>query len=222
MKKIIIFFVLFISLPLYSQKESDLGFSIGTSYYMGDINPTVPFYSPSENLGVTYRYNLNKRYVLKAEINYLKLQGNGADFTDLYQHSLHAFESNIYDLAAQFEFNFLPLKFTERKFSFSPFVSSGAAVAFVLNSTYSKSANVVFPAALGFRVAIGKKWSTGVHWNFRYMFKDNLDGVQNPINPSQRSVYFNNDWYSFAGIFLTYKVFDFGNECPAYATVKTR
>jgi hypothetical protein len=222
MKRTIIVIALFISLPLYSQKESDLGFSIGTSYYMGDINPTVPFYSPSQNLGVTYRYNLNRRYVLKAEINYLKVQGNGADFTDSYQHSLRYFSANIYDLALQFEFNFLPLKFTERKFSLSPFVSSGAAVALLLNSSYSKSVNFVFPTALGFRVTLGKKWSTGFQWNFRYMFNDNLDGVQNPISSSQRSVYFNNDWYSFAGIFLTYKVFDTVNDCPAYETVKTR
>lgn len=222
MKRIIIVFIFFISIPSYSQKESDLGFAIGTSYYMGDINPTIPFYSPSINLGVTYRYNLNKRYVVKGEINYLKLQGNGADFTNLYQKSLRAFNANIYDLAVQFEFNFLPVKFTERKFSFSPFVSSGLAVAFILNSSYTKSVNFVFPAALGFRLTIGKKWSTGIQWNFRYMFRDDLDGIENPINPSQRTAYFNNDWYSFAGIFLTYKVFDFGNECPAYETAKAR
>ena len=68
------------------------------------------------------------------------------------------------------------------------------------------------------RVTIGKKWSTGVQWSFRKTFNDiNIDGVNNsPLPPSMNSQLINNDWYSFAGLFITYKIFDFGITCPAY------
>ena len=74
--------------------------------------------------------------------------------------------------------------------------------------------------AVGIKLSLGKKWSTGLEWDYRYTFNDTLDGVPGPLNnpvPSNsKSLFFNNDWYSYAGLFITYKVFDFPKECPAY------
>jgi hypothetical protein len=225
-----LFFPLFIIyfLPANSQSKSDLGLITGVSYYMGDINPKIPFYSPNLSAGATYRYNMNTRYVIKGELNYCILSANDKNFTDPYQQDRGAsFSSKLYDFALQFEFNFLPIKFVERKVYFSPFVSSGVGASFIMNSaSYNKTIGFVLPAAIGIRFALGKKWSTGVQWNFRNTFRDNLDagiangipnkGVVNPIAPGYGSAINNNDWYMFAGFFLTYKVFDFGDQCPAY------
>ncbi len=207
-----------ISLPIVSQEKSDVGASLGASYYMGDINPTKIFYSPQFSAGAVYRYNLNPRYVLKGELTYVELSGRDADFSDPYQQARNAsFSAELYDIAAQFEFNFLPLKFDERKLSFSPFISTGLAAAIILSSNDKKTFNFVYPIALGFRMTIGKKWSTGIQWSFRKTFNDtNIDGIANPIPSLQKSSFINNDWYSFAGLFLTYKIFDFGIPCPAY------
>jgi hypothetical protein len=219
MKNIFILICIFFCLPVFAQNKSDLGVSVGTSYYMGDINPSRLFYSPKFNAGIIYRYNLNTRYVLKGELNYVALSGNDKDFSDPYQQSRNAtFNSELYDITTQFEFNFLPLVFNERKMSFSPFVSTGLAAALTLNSSSKKTFEFVFPFALGVRVTVGKKWSTGLQWSFRKTFNDtNIDGIDNsPLPPSMKSYLINNDWYSFAGIFLTYKIFDFGIPCPAY------
>jgi hypothetical protein len=206
-------------LPVLSQNKSDLGVSLGTSYYMGDINPSGLFYSPKFNAGIVYRYNFNPRYVFKGELNYVSLSGRDADFPDPFQKLRNmSFNTVLYDISPQFEFNFLPLKFSERKLSFSPFVSTGLALALILNSSNKKAAEFVFPFALGVRMTVGKKWSTGVQWSFRKTFSDiNIDGVDNyPLPESMKSTFFNNDWYFFAGVFLTYKIFDFGIPCPAY------
>jgi hypothetical protein len=189
---------------------------------MGDINPKIPFYSPNYSAGITYRYNMNTRYVFKGEANYCKLTASDKDFSDPYQMDRNAsFSALLYDFAFQFEFNFLPLKFVERKVYFSPFVSSGIGVSFIKNTIVST--DVTLPAAIGIKFALGRKWSTGVQWNFRNTFKDNLDastkypeGVVNPIANGYGSSINNNDWYMFANFFLTYKVFDFGDQCPAY------
>jgi len=206
-------------LPVFTQNKSDLGISLGTAYYMGDINPSTLFYSPKINAGIVYRYNFNTRYVFKSELNYVALSANDKDFSDPYQQARNAsFSSELYDISTQFEFNFLPLIFKERKISLSPFVSTGLAAALILNSSSKKSFEFVYPFALGIRVTLGKKWSTGVQWSFRKTFNDtNIDGVDNsPLPPSMNSSLINNDWYSFAGLFLTYKIFDFGIPCPAY------
>ena len=208
-----------LSTPLYSQKETDIGLFFGTSYYQGDLNPTRHFYSPGFSGGINYRYNLNPRYVLKGGVNYLQLSANDADFTNDRFQMLRAakFSSSVYDLSAQFEFNFLPLKFDKQKFYITPFVSSGAAVAFVLMSTVDPIPKFTLPLDIGARVAFKRKWSVGVQWCFRKAFTDDrFDAVSNPFDESMKSLFNNNDWYSFAGLFVTYKLFDIGGNCPAY------
>jgi hypothetical protein len=217
MKYKFFFSFLFLPLLLFSQRKSDLGFSIGAAYYMGDINPNAPFYNPGIDLGIIYRYNFNTRYVLKLEASYMKLGANDADFKDNYQLARNqSFNSPAYDLAVQFEFNFLPLKFVARKLGFSPFFSSGLAAAFLMGNSGSKMGAFVFPFSLGARSTIGKNWSIGLQWNYRKMFYDQFDGVKNLSNNSTSSVLHNNDWYSFANVSVTYKIFYFKDECPAY------
>jgi len=183
---------------------------------MGDINPTVPFYAPGIDLGIVFRHNLNMRHVIKFEANYVRLRANDADFSDDYQQRRNAsFATPAFDFALQFEFNFLPLKFAPRKISFSPFVSSGLALDFATRSQV-KSLMLSWPFAVGVRTTIGKYWSMGVQWNYRKLFNDRLDGVENEVPANMKSIWHNNDWISFANVFVTYKVFTTKQECPAY------
>jgi hypothetical protein len=225
MRKLFFFLFFINTLTVISQTKSDFGLITGISYYMGDINPKIPFYSPNVSAGATYRYNMNTRYVIKGELNYCILSASDKDFSDPYQQQRGAsFSTKLYDFALQFEFNFLPIKFVERKVYFSPFVSTGLGASFVMNSaSYNKTIGFVLPAAIGLRFSLGRKWSTGFQWNFRNTFNDKLDagvkypdGVVNPIAVGYSSTINNNDWYMFASFFLTYKVFDFGDQCPAY------
>jgi hypothetical protein len=212
----IIFIFLLFPILLYSQRKSDLGLSIGAAYYMGDINPVLPFYSPGIDLGIIYRYNFNVRYVLKLEANYMRLGANDADFTDNFQIARNqSFSAPVYDFAAQFEFNFLPLKFVARKFKFSPFFSSGIATQLMKSGATIKY-SFVFPFAVGIRSTVGKNWSVGFQWNQRKMFNDKLDGVENLVTDDVKSIMHNNDWYSFANVFVTYKIFNFKDNCAAY------
>jgi hypothetical protein len=188
---------------------------------MGDINPSVPFYSPRICLGINYRENLNPRYVVKLSADYLKLSASDIDFNNPFQQSRGAsFISTLYDIATQFEFNFLPFNFVARKIKFSPFVSSGIGVAYILGAAYSRSVNLVFPAALGVKCSLGKKISVGLEWNMRKLFNDKLDGVQNISEENLRTIFHNTDWYFYTGLFFTYKVFDWGGTCPAYPSSK--
>ncbi len=196
--------------------KSDIGLLLGGAYYMGDINNTRLFYNPGINIGITYRYNINMRYVVKFEGNYLRLSGNDKDFDDPYQQRRNnEFFTPVYDFALQFEFNFLDIKFANLKKTISPFVSSGLGCAYAMRSQ-SKSIMLVLPFAIGVRTSIGKFWSFGIQWNYRKLFNDNIDDTSNEIPKSMKLAYFNNDWYSMASVFVTYKLFHTKLECPAY------
>jgi len=211
---IIAFFIIFPTL-LYSQRKSDLGLCLGTAYYMGDVNPILPFSSPGINLGVVYRYNFNIRYVLKLEANYMKLGANDANFTDYFQLARNlSFNFPAYDFASQFEFNFLPLKFAEGKKYFTPFVSAGLGFMAVLGGTTTSKLNI--PMAVGCRMSLGKYYSVGLEWNLRKLFSDQLDGQLNIGSNGRSNPIFNNDWYYFAGIIFSVRLFANQNDCPAY------
>jgi hypothetical protein len=67
---------LFLSLSLSGQRNSDYGVFAGVSSYFGDINPTRPLYSPLPAGGFFYRYNLNPREALRANLFIGGLRGN--------------------------------------------------------------------------------------------------------------------------------------------------
>jgi len=217
MKKNLFFSLLLFPWLIYAQKKSDVGISSGASYYLGDINPGRQFYSPHVFYGLVWRYNLNPRYVIKGTFTYIRVSATDADFTDPYQLiRRETFSTSLYDLGMQFEFNFLPYKFAERKIGLSPFVSAGVGVAYQLGVNLSKSINPVLPFTAGIKFSIYKRWSAGWEWSFRKTFNDNLDGNPNRNIGSSSTLLHNNDWYSYSGLFVAYKIFDTVSDCPAY------
>ena len=70
------------------------------------------------------------------------------------------------------------------------------------------------PFGVGVKVNFPSRISAGAEWSFRKSFNDRIDGVENPSG--LHSLIHNNDWYSFLGIFITFKFFNFAAECPAY------
>jgi hypothetical protein len=184
---------------------------------MGDINPTIPFNNPLLAGGALLRYNLNPRYVIKGSVTYVPLSATDVGSDDYYRlRRAASFSNNIMDFATQFEFNFLPYKFDEKKISFSPFLSTGIGCANLMGGNVGENFWVTLPFGAGIKFTFGKFWSAGWEWNFRKLFSDNFDGVENVGAADYSSIYHNNDWYSYSGIFLSYKLFNVNGTCPAY------
>ena len=124
-------------------------------------------------------------------------------------------------MAIQFEFNFLPYGHDPRKILFTPYVAGGAGFVFIFGNP--KVANqFVLPVNLGLKVNLSKKVDVGAEWGFRKTFNDYLD-TWSPADPSVglippdvKSFLHNNDWYSFVGIFASFKIFYDREICPAY------
>ena len=202
----------------FAQRNANVGVFAGTAYYLGDINPNQHFYRPLVSLGAIYRYNLNTRFALRANAYYAHLSGNDLDFPE----ALHPdrpispanFSTSLLDLALQIEFNFLPYTPNLGKWAYTPYISSGIAGALIIGTDVTAENLASFPFGIGVKVNLTSRISAGAEWSFRKTFTDRIDGLENPSGTS--SLLHNNDWYSFLGVFITFKFFNFAKECPAY------
>jgi len=218
MKKIIIIAVFSgIIIGAKAQRKVDLGIFGGGSYYLGDINQSKQFYSLSYAFGGLYRYNINPRYTIRGSIYYGNLQADDQDFDNRFQRSRdNSFSGTVLDATLQFELNFMPYSTFGRAGEYTVYTTGGIGMAFINTSKSSPTSKLVIPFGVGAKVNLGKKMGIGIEWGFRKMFYDEMDGYENPIDPEYRSFIHNYDWYSIAGISLTYKIYNKLEDCPAY------
>lgn len=251
MKKLFIatisFFVLSFNM---NAQELEIGFFGGGSYYLGDINPGKHFMQTKPAFGALVRYDFNTRLSARLIAYRGKLQADDEVIKFNTERDLH-FQSNITDITAQFEFNFLPY-FTGSKMNYvSTYIFGGASVFFfkpkadgvdlrdagtegqLVNFDGRNKYNLVgfaIPFGIGVKYSLTKKIGVGFEWGIRKTFTDYLDDISttyylngpdiDPANinevlsdPSrsklpemQRGDPRTKDWYSFAGIYITYKI----------------
>lgn len=217
-KKYLSLIILLFSITAISaQKYFDLGFSLGTSYYLGDINPSRQFYRPSPSGGIFGRYNLNNREALRLSLNYISLQGTDADFDNVYQQLRNAsFKASFLELSTTFEFHFLPYIIDKRENGFSPYLFGGIGYMFMVDAPGNNASKFSVPFGGGIKYSLSKKFGVGMEWGLRKTFTDNMDGVINPGGEGMKQTLNNNDWYSFAGFFISFRLNDNSGDCPAY------
>jgi len=185
---------------------------VAVPWYLGDLVPNVPqaYYSPPA-IGPILRYNINMRSSVRAHMVFYDLAGTGEIFNIPDQY----FHSSFVALGLDFEFNWWPYKTASKRTKAAPYVTAGLGYGISLEG--DNKSHLYLPFGGGVKVNLGKKLSGGVEVSMRKTFSDVIDdgnfvnpgdGVQTPLG--------NNDWYMFTGIFLTYKIFNFLDECPTY------
>ncbi len=225
MKKLtVILFISALSLSVTAQRNADYGVFGGVSSYLGDINPNRLFYRPLPAGGLFYRYNLHPRQSLRANFLVGGLQGSDTDFSNPYQTARDSSFSGLFgEGVVQFEFNFLPYSTQGRRWNYTPYIAAGVGVAyFNTDSPYNDSPiQPVLPFSAGFKVNIAKNLGLEVEYGFRKTFYDNFDGLTENIDPQHKSKAWlhNNDWYSFAGVAFTWKIYNKLVGCPAFNDV---
>ncbi len=197
----------------------DFGVFGGTSYYTGDINSYTPFYSPGISYGALIVYNFNERYAIKSSFFRGNISGNDMDFNYSYQSQIrqHSFNCSFVEGSIQLEFNFLPfLNLTTFKYNYSFYTTAGIGYTFIMNSNTNANNHLTLPFGCGFKYNAFERFNVGVEWTYNKTFNDRVDGIVNPTNSEYHSTMNNSDWYSFAGVFITYKLFHFPGNCPTW------
>lgn len=219
-KNTIILLILFFSILNTDAQKFNIepGLTIGTSYYLGDINHTKQFYSPGFTFGLAFRHTISDFYAIRINILRSPISGNDADFSSVYQQLRgHSFKNTIYELGIQYEINFLSFN-TFIKKSQAPYLTAGIAVA---SANSFQIITPAIPLGIGYKFSPAKRMTVNAEWCFRMTFSDRLDLLeQTNFQQKQLTKIKNNDWYSIAGITVTYNFASEKKWCPAYSKKK--
>ena len=221
-----------------AQHRFDLGAFLGTSYYLGDLNRGGHFRNAHPALGALLRYNFSYRWALKGAVTMGSISGDyPSKNIVLNEENLettsepYEFKRTMVDFAGMIEFNFLPfdqpfVKHTD----FTPYITTGLAA-----SQYSRyesdsdddNGKSVFllslPFGLGVKYKVTDWMRIGAEWTLRKTFVDDLDKTSNnaSVDPSdpygfnESTTDHNNDWYSFAGVTVSFSMFERKTSCSA-------
>lgn len=209
-KGIILILLIATALPAMTQRTADYGASLGTVNYLGEYNPSNVLFKHGPAAQLFYRYNFNPRQAVRA---------------NLMGGYLSALGSPIGELGATYEFNFFPYStFRSRRVDYTPYIAAGAAFTAVYKQVTLDGVTTNFhpffsiPFSAGFKVNVANHIGLEFEYGFRKTFYDNFDGVKDKSRqePNDKARLNNNDWYSFAGISFTWKIYNKLLGCPAF------
>ncbi len=198
-------------------KTLEIGPHVGASYYMGDLNPTLPFAQAQLQYGGLVRYNYNNRWTFRFDYSRVKVTADDTKLNWRPERGLN-FTSKINDFSLVAEFNFLEYYTGNPKKNVSPYIFGGISVfqytAFanvdgilVDLSDYAtegpedpeakwydkmfgktSSIGVSIPFGMGVKFSLSRHMAATVEWRMQKTFTDYLDDVAT-VYPEQHAVY---------------------------------
>ncbi len=206
-----IFLIIFLSYLCESQERRDIGIQAGGSYYMGDYNQGTPLYQPSPALGVMFRYNLNKYYSLRVSGSYSGLKGSYSSLNQYLPGVTGSFSKQLVEFDGLCEINFMSFNTRHlNKDNFSPYVILGIGGAYIGGAIIPQ-----LPFGIGMKYCPISRITVGWEWRLCKTFSDKVDGYENVYDGS-KAIFHNNDWFSFVGLFVTFRLYDYNDTCPVY------
>ncbi len=186
----------------FAQKSGDLGIVGGVTYYIGDLNPSLPFRMSKPAFGILYRQNFNSRVSLRAHGIRGTVAADDAISKANTERNLN-FESTITEAGVQLEINFFEYFIGSKMHPITPYLFGGASVFFFDPYGNVQGANVALkplategqgsdfypdrkpynlyafsiPFGLGVKYSVNKLIGVGAEWGMRKTTTDYLDDV---------------------------------------------
>lgn len=192
----------------FSQRQtnlsrSEIGFMVGGSYYLGDLNQYMQFRNTHLAGGLIYRYNVHSRLAIRTTFNYGVVEGDDSDAQLAHnrQRNLN-FTSTIWELASGTEFNYSPFQIGHKRYKGTAYIftqlalfrmnpktdfngdevelrdlgTEGQGTSITSKRKYGQY-QLAIPLGVGARVSIGKRATFGGEIGIRKTFTDYLDDV---------------------------------------------
>lgn len=234
--KRILFVTVFSCLSLFSiaqQETADLGIFLGAGTSLGDYTSTSRGESFSFDYKIFYRYNFNSRVALRLDFLSGDIKGkglfNGVGQTDGNGNAILdengrlvelSFGKSVTEISISGEVNYLDFLLGSEKRRFSPFISLGVGLAYYLGPNDEGVVTPSVPVMFGAKYSLTKNWGVGVEVSLHKLFDDRLDDMKDPYRlngmVSTTTFWHNNDWTSYCGVTVWYKIYSGKKECPAY------
>ncbi|MFN5416508.1 MAG: DUF6089 family protein [Flavobacteriia bacterium] len=185
------------------RSRSDLGVFVGGMYYIGDLNQLKHFQNTNLAYGGIFRYNINSRIALRANVNYGNIEANDAEATNalLINRNL-SFTTDIYEFASGIEFNYLRYQTGHPEFRFTPYFfvelglfrinpktkynddfielrtlgTEGQGTELNSKDFYNRT-QFCLPLGVGMKMSLAKNISFNIEFGVRKTFTDYIDDV---------------------------------------------
>jgi hypothetical protein len=197
---ILSFMMSFSALAQYKQRhfrQREIGFLLGGSYYIGDLNRFKHFAYSQPAAGIFFRYSTNYRTAFRFGFNYGRITASDSRSKNTDQLLRNAsFRSDIYELHALAEFNFVEYRIGNNKHYFTMFLFAGLAgfhhdpkanIGYgwqTLQPLHTEGQKrgyplyqVSIPFGIGFKYNLWDFMGIGIEWGPRKTFTDFLDDV---------------------------------------------
>jgi opacity protein-like surface antigen len=187
------------------RQEGEIGFTLGAAHYFGDLNTRARVNRPKPAIGAFFRKQFGNYIGLRVAAHYAQL-----GYSDVYNKSNEyqrrrnlSFNTNIFELALQGDFNFFRFVPGDPDHSFTPYITFGAGIfsydpyAFLGGQKYflrplgtegqgstaypdRKPYNTMafsFPFGVGVKYALNDRMNVGLEIAHRFTSTDYLDDV---------------------------------------------
>ncbi len=107
----------------------ELGFTAGGAHYFGDLNTRAGLQAVKPAVGIFYRKYFNDYVGARAQFRYMKLGYSDVYSNNSYQQRRNlSFNTDLFELALQGDFNFFRFEPGRYDYRFSPYLTLGASV----------------------------------------------------------------------------------------------
>lgn len=209
MKKFFAALCLSLPLTMLSQnsivQEGEFGFGLGAGHYFGDLNTRAKLNRPKLAAGLFFRKNFGNYIALRLAGNFAQL-----GYSDVYNDHNEAmrrrnlsFNTNVWELALQGDFNFYRFMPGDPDFSFTPYVTLGVSAfsydpyAYLKDEKYNLrqlgtegqgstlypdrkqygTMALAIPLGVGLKYALNDRINLGFEVLYRFTGTDYLDDV---------------------------------------------
>lgn len=187
------------------RQEGELGISFGAAHYFGDLNTRGQINRPKPAIGAFFRRQFGNYVGMRVSAHYAQV-----GYSDIYNKRIEymrrrnlSFNSNVFELSLQGDFNFFKFVPADPYHCFTPFISFGVGVftydpyaylgiqkyylrtlgtegqlsaAYPDRTPYNTMAFCV-PFGVGFKYALNDRYNIGVEAGYRFTTTDYLDDV---------------------------------------------
>ena len=107
-------------------QQGEFGITVGAAHYFGDLNTRIGVNRPKPALGVFFRKNFGNYIAARLTAHYAQLGYSDSYSKNEYQKTRNlSFNSNIWELTLQGDFNFFKFIPGDANYAFTPYVSLG-------------------------------------------------------------------------------------------------
>lgn len=134
MKTGLVALVVFFSLPLFAQEpvqqEGEFGVGVGASHYFGDLNSRPQFNRPKIAAGIFFRKNFSNYIAARVNASFAQIGYSDKynTYNEFQRRRNLSFNSNVWELALQGDFNFYRFLPGDPDFRFTPYITFGVGI----------------------------------------------------------------------------------------------